>query len=75
MAVLNLRCRRYSVKYDAIDYDYKDFIKINSIKNSQPDGYILRIVLFIQGERDANVLLALSDHPNYERDTVYEFGK
>lgn len=56
-------------------YDYKNFIKISDIKNSQPDGYILRIVLYIQGARDGNILLSTSDHPNFERDFVYEFGK
>lgn len=73
--VLVTKCRRYSVKYDTADYDYKDYIKISDIRNSQPDNYILRIVLFIQGGRDANILLTTSDHPNFERDFVYEIGK
>lgn len=69
--VLITKCGYYSNS----DYDYKQFIKISDIKNASPDGYILRIVLYIQGARDGNVLLATSDHPNYERDFVYEFGK
>lgn len=69
--VLVTKCGYYSIS----DYDYRHFVKISDIKNSQPDGYILRIVFYIQGARDGNVLLATSDHPNYERDYVYEFGK
>lgn len=70
-SVLVTKCAYYSNS----DYDYKQFVKISDIKNSQPDGYILRIILYIQGARDGNVLLSTSDHPNYERDFVYEFGK
>lgn len=70
-SVLVTKCNYYSNS----DYDYKNFIKISDIKNSQPDGFILRIILYIQGARDGNILLATSDHPNFERDFVYEFGK
>lgn len=63
------KCGYYAVS----NYDYKQFVKISDIKNSQPDGYILRIVLYIQGARDGNILLSTSDHPNFERDFVYEF--
>lgn len=70
-SVLVTKCGYYS----SLNYDYKFFVKISDIKNSQPDGYILRIVLYIQGARDGNILLATSDHPNFERDFVYEFGK
>lgn len=69
--VLVTKCNFYSIS----DYDYKKFIKLSDIQNSQPDGYIVRIVLYIQGARDAHVLLATTDHPNYERDFVYEFGE
>lgn len=70
--VLVTKCRFYSVKPDSADYDYKDYIKTSDIANSQPDGYILRLVLFIQGGRDANILLTTSNQPNFERDFVYE---
>lgn len=69
--VLVTKCNFYSIS----DNDYKKFIKISDIRNSQPDGYIVRIVLYILGPRDAHVLLTTNDHPNYERDYVYEFGE
>ncbi|XP_031619784.1 uncharacterized protein LOC116338571 [Contarinia nasturtii] len=62
------KCGYYSIS----DYDYRHYVKISDIKQSQPDGYILRIILYIQGARDANILLTTSDHPNFERDFVYE---
>lgn len=68
--VLVTKCAYYTNS----DYDYKQFVKISDIKNSQPDGYIIRIILYIQGARDGNVLLSTSDHPNFEKDFVYEFG-
>lgn len=74
-AVLVTKCRLYSIKYDSADYDYKDYVKISDIANSQPDQYILRLVLFIQGGRDANILLTTSNQPNFERDFVYEIGE
>lgn len=69
--VLVTKCGYYSIS----DYEYRHFVKLSDIKNSQPDGYILRIIIYIQGARDGNILLATSDHPNYERDFVYEIGK
>lgn len=71
LTVLTLKCAHYSIS----EYDYQDFTKLSDIKNSAPDGYILRIVLYIQGSRDANIILTTSNHPNFERDFVYEFGK
>lgn len=69
--VLVTKCGYYSIS----DYDYRHYIKISDIKDAQPDGYIVRLIFYIQGARDGNVLLATSDHPNFERDFVYEFGK
>lgn len=70
-SVLVTKCAYYAIS----DNDYKNFVKISDIKNSQPDGFILRIILYIQGARDGHILLATSNHPNFERDFVYEFGK
>lgn len=75
LTVLVTKCRFYSIKYDTADYDYKDYVKLSDIKNSQPDGYILRILLFIQGGRDANILLTTSTQPDWNRDLVYEIGE
>lgn len=73
--VLVTKCRFYTIKDASSDYDYKGYIKISDIKNSQPDGYILRLVLFIQGARDANILLTTSNQPNFDRDFVYEISE
>lgn len=58
-----------------MDYDYNKFVKLSDIRNSNPDGYIARIVVYIVGPRDAHILLATTDHPNFDRDSVYEFGE
>lgn len=69
--MLQTRCTYYS----NFDYDYKKFIKIGDINHSQPDGYVVRMILYLMGERDAHVLLTMNDHPDFERELVYEFGK
>lgn len=61
--------------YANSDNDYKVFIKTSDIKNSSPEGFSLRIVLYIQGARDGHILLSPVSNPNYERDFVYEIGK
>lgn len=33
------------------------------------------MVLYLMGERDAHVLLTMNDHPDFEHELVYEFGK
>lgn len=69
--VLVTKCNFYAIS----DNEYKKFVKLSDIRDSQPDGYIVRIVVYILGPRDAHILLTTNDHPNYERDYVYEFGK
>lgn len=64
------KCSFYSIS----DYDYTKFVKLSDIRNSQPDGYIARIVVYLLGARDAHILLSTTDHPNFDRDYVYEFG-
>lgn len=70
-SVLITKCAFYTNS----DNDYQHFIKISDIKNSSPEGYALRIILYIQGARDGHILLSPVSNPNFERDFVYEFGK
>lgn len=44
------------------------------MKNASPQGYILRIVLYIKAAQDVKILLSTSNHPNFRTDFVYEFG-
>lgn len=69
--VLVTKCNYYAIS----DYDYKQFIPLKQIRHSQPEGYLARIVFYLQGSRDGHILFSVNDHPNYERDYVYEFGK
>lgn len=68
--VLVTRCLYYTNS----DYDYKQFIKLTDLKGVTPEGYLVRMVFYIQGARDGHILFSVTDRPNYDRDFVYEFG-
>lgn len=55
-------------------YEYKRFIPLRDIPNSKPNGFIARIVVYVQGERDAYILLSEKENPA-TNDDVYEFCK
>lgn len=49
---------------------YVDFIKVASIKNAQSDEFVLQLPFYVQGIRDANVLVSsAADNKN-----AYEIG-
>lgn len=68
--VLTSKCALSKTKDDK----YKYFIHISDIINPSAANYILRMVFYAQSGRDASILLSTSNHPDYERDDVYEFG-
>jgi len=43
---------------------YSTPVKLDSIKNSQPDGYVVRIPVFVKGVRDAHILLQSGNSAN-----------
>lgn len=47
---------------------------MSDIRNVQPEAYFARIVFYVQGARDANIIFTVTNHPNFELDNVYEFG-
>lgn len=53
-------------------YGYRNFVDINDVRNSVPEGYILRLVIYVKGPHDGAVLL--SSHADIDHD-VYEIGK
>lgn len=58
-------------KMNCNGYHYAPFAKLSGIRNSQPEGYKVRMGLYVQGPHDGHILLSSS--PN--TDSVYEIGK
>lgn len=59
---------------DATENEYKEFHKITDIAGTRSEGYIINFPFYIQGERDAHVLL--STGPRADRtEAEYEFRK
>lgn len=59
---------------DATENEYKEFHKITDIAGIRSEGYIINFPFYIQGERDAHVLL--STGPRADRtEAEYEFRK
>lgn len=52
---------------------YTTPIKLDSIKNSTPDGYIVRVPVLIKGVRDAHLLFTSGN--NIDPKDGYEIGK
>lgn len=61
--------------YEAWENEYKQFHKLSDIKDSQPEGYLVKLPLYVFGPRDAHIVLSQTDKPNWETDSVYEIGK
>lgn len=60
--------------YEAWENEYKQFHKISDIKDSQADGYLVKLPLYVFGDRDAHIVLSATDKPNWDADNVYEIG-
>lgn len=50
-------------------------MSLDDVPGSQPDGFILRFPFYVLGERDANVVFADTQYPDWFLDDVYEFSK
>ncbi|XP_031630189.1 uncharacterized protein LOC116345171 [Contarinia nasturtii] len=66
---LTSRCKTYS----NFKYEYKDFIKLSDIRDSKPNGYVVRLAFYAQGTRNAHVLLSRTPTPDLINEPVYEF--
>lgn len=60
LTVLTKKCKHF----DAWENTYTDAIKLKSIPNVQSDGFVVRLPLYIQGVRDAHILLSQSADPD-----------
>lgn len=59
---------------DASENEYKEFYKITDITGIRPNGYLINIPFYIQGERDAHILLTTG--PKADRsEAEYEICK
>lgn len=52
---------------------YSTPVKLDSIKNSSPDGYVVRVPVLVKGVRDAHILLTSGNSANPS--DGYEIGK
>ena len=57
------------------DHVYKNFIPVSDIKDGQPEGYLVRLQLYVHGPRDSHVLLAGNKNTKLDSDDHYEFSK
>lgn len=60
--------------YEAWENEYKQFHDLADIKDSQVDDYLVKLPLYVQGSRDAHILLSATDKPNWATDYAYEIG-
>lgn len=67
---LTKRCNNY----EAFENEYKKFFAISEIEGIRPDGYIIKLPVFIQAERDAHILLSPQNRDD-RSDDVYEICK
>lgn len=59
--------------YTADRYEYKNFTRLSDIANASPDGYILRLPIYVQGKRDSLIKFSARKNPAPNAD-VYEIG-
>lgn len=55
------------------NYDYRKLMKINDFPGSQPAGYKVRLSFYVLAPRDAHIIFAETESPNWTRDSAYEF--
>lgn len=61
--------------YSALDEDQLHFRAINSIYNSQPDGYAVRLPVYVLAHQNVKILLSSTNRPSFETDKIYQIGK
>lgn len=58
--------------YEAWENGYNDYFKISD--KYRPEGYLLRLPLYIQGARDAHIILSQTANPDLDNDSIYEIA-
>lgn len=59
----------------AKDTEFKKYVKISDLALTQFDAVGKTFSFFVDGTKDASLLLSYTEHPNEEVDTVYEVRK
>lgn len=73
---MSLALELYCMRYDSWDYKYRAFQAFDEIgSHITPNGHIIRFPFYLQGTRDAHILLTTTDTPNLRKDNVYEICK
>lgn len=54
------------------NYDYKKLMKISDFAGIKPAGYLVRLPFYVLAPRDAHIVFASTESPNWTRDNVYE---
>lgn len=60
--------------YESSEYVYRNYLDLTELRGAQPEGYLARLVFYVQGSTDASVIFTTTKTPNLEKDTVYEFS-
>lgn len=60
--------------YSAIDEDQLQFHAINNIYDAQPDGYAVRLPVYVVANQNVKILLSSTNQPNFELDKIYQIG-
>lgn len=66
--VLVTKCSHYTTE----KYDYLNFTRLSDIDGVTPPGYIVRMPLYVQGNRDALIQFSRRVNPSPSA-SVYEF--
>lgn len=53
-------------------YDYRKLMKISDFPGIQPKGFLVRLPFYVLAPRDAHIVFAKTEAPNWTRDFVYE---
>lgn len=62
-------------KIGVFDGEYIQYHKISDIRGTQPDGYLARIPVFVEANKDVTILLTTSSRPDMENDKLYQIGE
>lgn len=56
------------------ELNFTKFHDVTTIKNSQADGYLFKLNLFVFAQREVHILLSATEKPDIEKESAYEIG-
>lgn len=62
-------------QYEEWDDEYEQMFELKSIKGLQPDGFLVRFPFYVLAGRDAQIVFAETENPDFFTDNVYEIGE